>query len=490
MKHGHTILIVDDTLSGRTLLQRLLAAEGYDLIFANDGIEALTKAIQLRPDLILLDVMMPRMNGFEVCERLRADPLLAKVPIILVTALNDQVARLHGLEVGADDFVTKPFDRAELLTRVRTILRLNRYRQLMLERAKFEWVIENTDDGYLIVNHNDDVLYLNPQARFYLGLPIDPSQPIEEPFLALASAQYQCKPETAWAAWPAQLDEPGPYFLMRPESPSAHAFWLQVDLFPAEPNLSWVIRLRDVTKQIDLQRDMWNFHSMVSHKLRAPLLGMLASVELMAEYAPQLSSEEIAKLSSLTAKSVRRLSEEIQDILQYLDAAKLSQSEADFSLAMFQLLLTQIGAEVDLKVMAVSIQAGLEEARLSLSQRIVELILQEILENAKKFHPQQSPTVEISLARLNANQVCLKVMDDGMTLSPEQLARVWTPYYQGEKYFTGQMAGMGLGLPMVASLVWEKGGTVHLYNREDGPGVVVEVILPLVETASRADEQQ
>ena len=73
------------------------------------------------------------------------------------------------------------------------------------------------------------------------------------------------------------------------------------------------------------------------------------------------------------------------------------------------------------------------------------------------------------------------ICDDGLALSPEQLAQVWTPYYQGEKYFAGEVTGMELGLPMVASLVWGVGGTCRIHNREEGPGVVVELVLPLAE---------
>src|SRR3990172_9399712 len=126
MSNRATILIVDDSLAGRQTLQELLIAQEYDLAFANDGPEALAKAAELTPDVILLDVMMPGMDGFEVCRRLRADSRLAEVPVIMVTALEDRDARLHGLEAGADDFISKPFDRAELRARVRTVTRLNR----------------------------------------------------------------------------------------------------------------------------------------------------------------------------------------------------------------------------------------------------------------------------------------------------------------------------------------------------------------------------
>jgi signal transduction histidine kinase len=130
-----TILIVDDQLSAREVLRGLLADQNYRLIFAASGEEALTQAVALPPDLILLDVMMPGMDGFEVCQSLRTDPHLAEVPIMMVTSLDDRDSRLRGLEVGVDDFISKPFDALELRARIKTITRLNRYRRLVLERT-------------------------------------------------------------------------------------------------------------------------------------------------------------------------------------------------------------------------------------------------------------------------------------------------------------------------------------------------------------------
>ncbi len=141
MEDTNTILVVDDELVGREVLGVMLIDEGYDVAFANNGEEALEKAAELVPDLILLDVMMPGMDGFEVCHRLRVDPVLAEVPVIIVTALDDRNSLLLGIEAGADDFVTKPFDRIVLLTRVKSIIRLNRYRRLLLERS-YRWEAE------------------------------------------------------------------------------------------------------------------------------------------------------------------------------------------------------------------------------------------------------------------------------------------------------------------------------------------------------------
>ena len=137
-----TVLIVDDDPTAREALVAILEGEGYELRQAKDGIRALQILEQLQPDLILLDVMMPAMDGFEVCRRIRATPPLAEVPIILLTALDDRDSFLRGLESGADDFLSKPPDRRELVARVRTITRLNRFRTLIEQRENIRRMAE------------------------------------------------------------------------------------------------------------------------------------------------------------------------------------------------------------------------------------------------------------------------------------------------------------------------------------------------------------
>ena len=133
-----TILIVDDEPGGRETLESILEPEGYYLVLAENGYQAIEQAKAVLPDVILLDVMMPGMNGFEVCRRIRSEKELAEVPILFLTALDDRQSLLNGLEAGADDFISKPFDRYELRARLLGITRLNRYRKLMTERKKLE----------------------------------------------------------------------------------------------------------------------------------------------------------------------------------------------------------------------------------------------------------------------------------------------------------------------------------------------------------------
>ena len=118
------ILVVDDIEANVRLLQAKLEAEYYEVIPARDGPEALRLAVETRPDIALLDVMMPGMDGFEVCRRLRGDPATRHIPIVMVTALDGRRDRLTGLEAGADDFLTKPIDDVTLMARVRSLTRL------------------------------------------------------------------------------------------------------------------------------------------------------------------------------------------------------------------------------------------------------------------------------------------------------------------------------------------------------------------------------
>jgi putative two-component system response regulator len=143
------ILIVDDDCLARESLAGLLHSQGYDLAFASNGRQALELAINIRPDLILLDVMMPDLNGFTICRELRQTPELAEVAILLLSALDDSDSRLQGLEAGADDMIAKPFDRVELRARIRTIARLNRFRRLFDERERFQRELSQAYDATL-----------------------------------------------------------------------------------------------------------------------------------------------------------------------------------------------------------------------------------------------------------------------------------------------------------------------------------------------------
>jgi putative two-component system response regulator len=129
------ILVVDDDVSNRVLMEEVLRSQDYEVITATNGVEGLEQVQRHSPDVVLMDVMMPQMDGLEACRRIKANPETQLTPVVLVTALSASQDRLRGIEAGADDFLNKPYDPSELLARVRSLVKL-KARTDELERAE------------------------------------------------------------------------------------------------------------------------------------------------------------------------------------------------------------------------------------------------------------------------------------------------------------------------------------------------------------------
>src|SRR6185369_1530880 len=141
------ILVVDDIPANVRLLEAKLAAEYFEVITASSGQQALDIIAKQAPDIVLLDVMMPEMDGFEVCRRVRANPATRFLPVVMVTALSDQSDRVRGLEAGADDFLTKPVNDLALFARVRSLVRL----KMMMD----EWRMREQTSGQFDILSGD-----------------------------------------------------------------------------------------------------------------------------------------------------------------------------------------------------------------------------------------------------------------------------------------------------------------------------------------------
>ena len=470
------LLIVDDDRASQLLLSRLLGRDELLLEFANNGREALELAARLEPDLILLDVVMPELDGFEVCRRLRQNPRLAEVPILLLTALEDHDSRLTGIEAGADDFISKPFHVTELRARVKTVLRLNRYRRLRAERARFGWVVEQAQEGYLLVDRQGSLLYANSRARRIFGLA---EEAVVDDVLELIERQFRLQPPECWQNWP-QLPSDQVLHLLRPETSRSPASWLEVKAVKHSlgDDEQILLQLRDVTTELSSQRSVWSFESLICHKLRTPITKISWGLSFIANKADRLAVAKIKELAGLSQAGVDQLKRELESVLSYLAAPSASpgEGESGFVLSRLEETLGEIAAELELEPLTLERQEPVGE-EFFISSRAFEIILWELLQNSKKFHPNLSPQLHVRLWAKDG-RIYLRLRDDGVRLSPEQLSRAFLPYYQGERDFTGQVPGMGLGLTMVRSLLWEVGGDCSLSNREDREGVEFTLSLP------------
>ena len=483
MEHTSLILVVDDQIRSQQALASLLAPEGYRVVCASSGAEALTLARQLSPDLVLLDVMMPEMDGFEVCRYLRSDPTLAFIPILMVTALDDTESLLRGLEAGADDFITKPFQRVTLRARIRTITRLNRFRALLdeqqrvtTERAQLLWAIEHASDGYFLLDEQEQLQYGNLQARRFLNLPADLAVLPEVPFLTLIRQQFQLEPADAWATWP--LPTAATRYLVQHNDTASR--WLTVELrdLPDGVQGNRLLRLCEVTAQIEVEQSLWTFHSFVSHKIRTPLTSVLGGMAMLRRRASALLPSDLAMLFEIAYNGAQQLNVVVNDVFSYLSVAVVAPPGEGMPLAEVAELVRRLGNELNLTALHVYEACDVAAHRLTVTSDTVELLLTELLENAQKFHPTQTPTVHVTLGLVD-DTVTIQVADDGQSLTPAQFARLWEPYYQIDPTGAGQVPGLGLGMATVARVIWGVGGTCRACNQPAGPGLVVELALPL-----------
>src|SRR6185437_6727260 len=169
------ILVVDDNPQNVALIRAQLERDGYVVSAATSGRQGIDAALSHPPDLILLDIMMPGLDGYTVCARLKDADATRTVPIVMLTSLNDRADKIHALDVGADDFLSKPADRAELLARVRSLVRLKRLydeltesrdeaaRQaelLAAEKSRVEAILYSMGDGVVTTNLNGQLILL------------------------------------------------------------------------------------------------------------------------------------------------------------------------------------------------------------------------------------------------------------------------------------------------------------------------------------------
>ncbi len=479
MRHRPKILLVDDRPEGLELLMTFLPPTEYDHICASAGLDCLEKTRSLDPDLILLDIRLPDLDGYEICRRLRRDPALAEIPVILITAYNEPEARLKGLEAGADDFITKPFDPTELAARVRSITRLNRYRRILAERERFHWAVDHCDEGFLILNGNGEVIEANTRGRQFLNLEERGKLAGGIYFLPTARRRYRLEPEAAWADWPEPVRGDNiRRYMIQPQSSLSPGCWLETETLKQNSGgtVNCLVRLRDVTeKKMSVSR-IHSFEAAISQKLRNRLLLTISGINTLSAPKSALEPEEFREILGEVAGNAHLLEGELLEILRYLDTPDLLFAGPPFPFRELQGLLEQIAETLGIKTPRVEINRELEGESTAVSSLAMESILWELLTNSVKFHPARLPAVEAVLELEGTDSAALRITDNGTSLPPEEIPLVWTPYYQAGD--PQQTDGMGLGLPTVASYVWHWGGGCRIYNRADGPGVTVELILP------------
>ena len=452
------ILVVDDHAVNCELLEAMLLPHGFQVEQAYSGHDAVQFARTERPDLILLDVNMPGMDGFEVARTLRADATTRLIPIVMVTALGDLEHRVRGIESGADDYLSKPVNRHELLARVRTSLRLSFHRRQLDERQKLDLVLADVSDGILICDASGVLRETNHAARRLLGLPAT----VLERSVAEVWGELRGAPAGLLAA--VQDGRPLDFVVERGEPPLFLAATMRPVHGVEGRATGAVLSLRDVTREAlehKLQQDVL---SLVSHKFRTPLTVIALWTKLIQDgECGALTTAQTDALAAMghASDELRALLEGMLSFVEWtkhLHAMHRSRvGFAELEAALRDRVRDLAGPEQGFSVE----RDGQGEVFVDVALFLEVLV--ELVRNAFKFG---GPAVQVRVEmHSRADAPMIAVSDTGPGIPPEQTERVFERFYQIDADFTGQVRGVGLGLALVKTAVEALGGTIRVHTR-------------------------
>jgi len=307
-----TILCVDDDFNNLALLEAVLTPCGYETILADCGQAALEKADEALPDLILLDIMMPRMSGFEVLEKLRAGEKTKAIPVVMVTALKETEDKVKALEAGCDDFISKPFDKVELLARVKSMLKISYYLRQLNEKEKFKAVVDKISDGIAVCSPDYLIKDSNTAILKYLNI----AEPVNVNLVETLFKDYSVSISKEKLM---DLTITHKIFdIVREKTETIEALYLEANLDVIKNSdgelLSIVFILRDVTvvrREEFLKKENL---ALIAHKLRTPLGVISGNISLLQDgsYGPineeqKKAIDTVSKQSCLLVSMVEQL---------------------------------------------------------------------------------------------------------------------------------------------------------------------------------------
>jgi PAS domain S-box-containing protein len=465
------ILLVDDDPLNLSTLEAILAPEGYEMFCAQDSDRAWEMARELRPDIILLDVMMPGMNGFELCQRLRATPSVREASIIIVTALDDEHSRLKGLECGADDFLAKPLNKGQLRARLRTLASLNRFRQIADQRDRFQSLFELAPAAILLVDLTGHVMAANSRTRGLLAAPesvrLEGSE-LKEWFDAEAEQRLR-----SLLALVNQGAAPEASPIVRVERKAGEQILSARATRLAEASGLTLLALDDITTEVRAREALERFNHDLETQVRARTRQLREANALLLSYASFVSHDLRSPLAilkgylSMLDGGFVPLSEEAAPMIkECFEASKAMEQLIDNVLRLAKEEHAASGARplVDLlpivrRVVAHASSCGERRPEvvihdlpsLRVSPPLIERIFYNLVANAVKHTAHVAkPRIDIG-GRHDSGGPILYVRDNGPGFDERQSDRLFREFSRLES--DEESDGIGLGLTLVARLL-------------------------------------
>lgn len=450
---GKAILFcVDDDPKSLQWLESLFVPRGYELRLIQNGEEVLSRVETEIPDLILLDSGMPGLSGLEVLRKLKANDRTRLIPVVLLTTSSEPEDRIRGIEAGCDDFIPKPLEEHELLTRVRALLKISFYRRALDEKEKFEVVLEEMGDGVVVCHPDGVITNMNRSAKIYFD--------IREGFNFVEHIfeQYSVSIERAdlldFSVMRRSFD------IKREETEKFKPLYLETNMdvikTPSGEVSSLVMVFRDVTRERNEDFMAQDFLALIAHKFNTPITVVREALSLVKEEVKNEANKKLLRAAESKILDIHNLS---QRLIFVLEAQSRGLKE---SLSAF-VVRNRIAAAQERLDRLYGIKSIVErEIAVSHASLWKIISMEELIENAYRFRSAAALHIRIILTE---NSV--EVTDNGVGIPAEEQKKIFEPFYQVYKYFHGNIPGLGLGLTLVKKLTEMNHGKIEVESHID-----------------------
>jgi PAS domain S-box-containing protein len=488
------ILNVDDNDGARYAKTRILQVAGFNVIEAANGADALALVQARSPDLVLLDVKLPDINGIEVCRRIKADPHSTTVLVLQTSAaLTGSADKIRGLEGGADNYLAAPIETAELIANVNALLRLRRTQaELRESEERFRQMAENIHDVFWIFSFSErTLLYVSAAYEMLWGS--NPASLLQDAHQWLSSVHEEDR-EHVHASFD-QLFHGSPYAeeyrVVRPDGTTC---WVRDRAFPVKNAGGKVYRIARITSDIsaaknaeqalqeaDLHKDQ--FLATLAHELRSPLGPIRNAVELMHRADPSNVRVHL-QARDIISRQVDHLARLVDDLL---DVARISQGKITLQkmpveLSMFIDSAVEItrpfietrGHALDVLLPKVKIWVMGDPVRLA-------QIVGNLLNNAAKYTP-RGGKIAIETELREGRTVRIAVRDNGIGIAADRTAAIFDLFSQGQTAPDRAQDGLGIGLSLVKQLVELHDGHISVSSNGAGEGSTFHLEFPVMKT--------
>ncbi len=498
---SHTVLVVDDNPMNVDLLKDALESMGQKVLVAYRGQESLDIAAQEYPDLILLDIMMPEMDGFTVLGELKRNPELSHIPVIIISALSKTEDLVRGFREGTFDYITKPFKVEEVKARVMATLRLKELQdQLRAERDKLGAVFQCSNDGIVLMDSDLNIISANPLVQIWFpgifSREVSKETPVN--FVQLVNDQCQLETETACpirsediALVSSEVDEHKKLLSeIRIPDDSGGIRYLHLNAGYVtdwgQNRPGYVVILRDISPEKNLQKSKETFVATLTHDLKTPIRAEHRALEILqSETLGPLNDTQKELVSEIIQSNqyMARLVESLLTTYMYEEGkVKLNMERLDIHWLIRQKIAVPLHTLAVQKQQTFLLNVPDEPAYIQGDAIEVQRVLNNLVQNAINFTPKGGKI--ILATEVNHGEITVNIQDTGPGIDPETQKVLFERYQSMAKKY--QQVGTGLGLYLSKKIIEAHGGTIGVESKV-GEGSRFYFTLPLA--MEEADKQ-